>query len=62
MFWNKSCHKKYGFVLILYLLLHVNSFKTQKGANFFREISIYVSYHAHCIKLSHAGFVYKQKP
>ena len=25
------------------------------------KISIHVSYHAHCIKLSHAGFVYKQK-
>ena len=23
------------------------------------KISIYVSYHAHCIKLSHAGFIYK---
>ena len=25
------------------------------------KISIYISYHAHCIKLSHAGFIYKQK-
>ena len=24
------------------------------------KISIYVSYHAHCIKLSHARFAYKQ--
>ena len=25
------------------------------------KISIHVSYHAPCIKLSHSGFVYKQK-
>ena len=64
MFWNKSSHKKYGFVLILYLLLPVNSFKTQKVRTSLEKvvkISIHVSCHTHCIKLSHAGFFYKQK-
>ena len=64
MFWNKSSHKKYGFVLILYLLLPVNSFKTQRVRTSLEKgvkISIHVSCHAYCIKLSHAGFFYKQK-
>ena len=64
MFWNKSSHKKYGFVLILYLLLPVNSFKTQRVRTSLQKgvkISIHVSCHAYCIKLSHAGFFYKQK-
>ena len=33
MFWNKSDHKKYGFVLVLYLFRDINSFKSEKGDN-----------------------------
>ena len=46
MFWNKSDHKKYGFVLVLYLFWDISSFKSEKGDN---------------IKLSRTGFLYKQK-
>ena len=46
MFWNKSDHKKYGFVLVLYPFRNISSFKWKKGAN---------------IKLSRAGFLNKQK-
>ena len=46
MFWNKSDHKKYGFVLVLYLFRDISSFKSDKGAN---------------IKLSSSGFLYKRK-
>ena len=46
-FWNRSGHKKYGFVLVLYLLRDISSFKSEKGDN---------------IKLmSRTGFLYKQK-
>ena len=31
MLWNKSGHKKYGFVLVLYLFLDISSFKSEKG-------------------------------
>ena len=37
---------KYGFVLVLYLFQDISSCKSEKGAN---------------IKLSRAGFVYKEK-
>ena len=33
MFWNKIDHKKYGFVLVLYLFRDINSFKSEKGDN-----------------------------
>ena len=46
MFWNKSDHKKYGFVLVLYLFRDISSFKSEKGDN---------------TKLSHTSFIYKQK-
>ena len=46
MFWNKSDHKKYGFVLVLYLFWDISSFKSEKGDN---------------TKLSHTSFIYKQK-
>ena len=45
MFWNKSDHKKYGFVLVFYLFWDISSFKSEKGDN----------------KLSRTGFSYKQK-
>ena len=45
MLWNKSDHKKYGFVLVLYLFRDISSFKSEKG---------------HTAKLSRAGFIYKQ--
>ena len=44
MFWNKSNHKKYGSVLVLYLFWDIYSFKSEKGDN---------------IKLSRTGFLYK---
>ena len=46
MFCNKSDHKKYGFVLVLYLFRDISSLKSQKGEN---------------IKFSRTGFLYKQK-
>ena len=46
MLWNKSDHKKYGFVLVLYLFRDISSFKTERGDT---------------AKLSHTGFTYKQK-
>ena len=46
MFWNKSDHKKYGLVLVLYLFRDISSFTSGKGDN---------------IKLSRASFLYKQK-
>ena len=46
MFWNKSDHKKYGFILALYLFQDISSFKSEKGDN---------------IKLSRAGVLCKQK-
>ena len=33
MFWNKSDHKKYGFVLVLYLFRDISFFKLEKRAN-----------------------------
>ena len=33
MFWNKSDHKKYGFLLVLYSFLDISSFKSEKGGN-----------------------------
>ena len=45
MFWNKSDHKKYGFVLVLYLFRDM-SFKSEKGDD---------------IKLLRTGFLYKHK-
>ena len=46
MFWNKSDHKKYGFVLVSYLFWDISSFKSEKGDT---------------TKLSRTGFIYKQK-
>ena len=46
MLWNKSDHKKYGFVLVLYLFRDISSFKSEKGDN---------------IKLSRTDFLCKQK-
>ena len=46
MLCNKSDHKKYGFVLVLYLFRDISSMKLEKGDT---------------AKLSHAGFIYKQK-
>ena len=46
MFWNKSDHKKYGFVLVLYLFRDISSFKSEEGDS---------------IRLSRTGFLYKQK-
>ena len=31
MIWNKSDHKKYDFVLVLYLFPDISSFKSEKG-------------------------------
>ena len=39
MFWNKSNHKKYGFLLVLYLFQDISSFKSEKGDN--------IKYHVH---------------
>ena len=46
MLCNKSDHKKYGFVLVLYLFRDISSMKLEKGDT---------------TKLSRAGFIYKQK-
>ena len=46
MFWYKSGHERYGFVLFLYLFWDISSFKSEKGGN---------------TKLSRAGFLYNQK-
>ena len=46
MLCNKSDHKKYGFVLVLYLFRDISSMKLEKGDT---------------AKLSRAGFIYKQK-
>ena len=46
MFWNKEDHKKYDFLLILYLFRDIKSFKSEKGNN---------------ITLPRTGFLYKQK-
>ena len=46
MFWNKIDHKKYGFVLVLYLFRDISSFKSEKGDN---------------IKSLRTGFLSKQK-
>ena len=46
MLYNKSDHKKYEFVLVLYLFWNISSFKSEKGDT---------------AKLSHTGFIYKQK-
>ena len=46
MFWNKIDHKKYGFVLVLYLFRDISTLKSEKGDN---------------IKLLRTGFLYKQK-
>ena len=37
MFWNKSDHEKYDFVLVLHLFRDISSFKSEKGDN--------ISYH-----------------
>ena len=44
MLCNKSDHKKYGFVLVLYL---------------FRDISSFISEKGDAAKLSRTGFIYK---
>ena len=44
MLWNKSDHKKYGFVLVLYLFRDISSLKSEKGDTG---------------KLSRTGFIYK---
>ena len=46
MLCNKSDHKKYGFVLVLYLFRDISSMKLEKGDT---------------AKLSRVGFIYKQK-
>ena len=47
MFWNNSDHKKYDFVLVLYLFRDISFFlKSEKGDN---------------IKFSRLGFPYKTK-
>ena len=46
MLWNKSDHKKYGFVLVLYLYRDISSFKSENGDT---------------ANLSRTGFIYKQK-
>ena len=46
MLCNKSDHKKYGFVLVLYLFWYISSFKSKKGDT---------------AKLSRIGFIYKLK-
>ena len=46
MFWNKSDHKIYGFVVVLYLLRDISSFKSEKD---------------NTAKSSRTGFLYKQK-
>ena len=33
MLWNKSGHKKYGFVLVSYLFQNISSFESEKGDN-----------------------------
>ena len=46
MLWNKSEHKKCGFVLVLYLFRDISSFKSEKSDT---------------ATLSRKGFIYKQK-
>ena len=46
MLCNKSDHKKYRFVLVLYVFLDISSFNSGKGDT---------------AKLSRTGFIYKQK-
>ena len=46
MLWNKSNHKKCGFVLVLYLFQDICSFNSEKSDT---------------AKLSHKDFIYKQK-
>ena len=46
MLWKKSDHKKYGFVLVLYLFRDISSFESEKGDS---------------IKLSRTSFLYKQR-
>ena len=46
MLCNKSDHKKYGFVLVLYLFRDISSMKLEKGDT---------------AKLSRVDFIYKQK-
>ena len=33
IFWNESDHKKYGFVLVLYLFLDISYFKLENDDN-----------------------------
>ena len=47
MFWNKSDHKNYGFVLVLYLFRDISSFKSENGDK---------------TELSCTGFLYKPGP
>ena len=46
MLYNKSDHKKFGFVLVLYLFRDISSFKSKK---------------VDTAKLSRTGFIYKKK-
>ena len=46
MLYNKRDHKKFGFVLVLYLFRDISSFKSEK---------------VDTAKLSHTGFIYKKK-
>ena len=46
MLYHKNDHKKYDFVLVLYLFWNISSFKSEKGDT---------------AKLSHTRFIYKQK-
>ena len=46
MLYNKSDHKKFGFVLVLYLFRDISSFKLEK---------------VDTAKLSHTDFIYKKR-
>ena len=46
MLWNESGHKKYGFVLVLYLFRNISSFESEKGDT---------------AKIPCTSFIYKQK-
>ena len=46
IFWSNSDHKKYDFILVVYLFLDISSFKSEQNYN---------------IRLSRTGFLYKQR-
>ena len=53
IFWNTSDHKKYGFVLVLYLFRDISSSKSEKDNT---KLS-----RAGFICKPRTGFIYKQK-